>query len=42
MSDDWYPVGVRRDVEYSDALKSVVEDLKRFADALQDACLPAG
>ena len=42
MSDDWHPVGVRRDVEYSDALKSVVEDLKRFADALQDACLPAG
>ena len=41
MSDDWYPVGVKRDVEYSDALKSVVEDLKRLADALQDASPPA-
>ena len=37
MSDDWYPVGVRSDVEYLDALKSVVEDLKRLVDAFRDA-----
>lgn len=37
ISDHWYPVGVKRDVEYSDARKGVVEDLKRLADALRDA-----
>lgn len=42
MSDHWYPVGVKRDVEYSGALKSVVEDLKRLADALRDASPSAG
>lgn len=37
MSDHWHPVRVKREVEYSDALKSVVDDLKRLADALRDA-----
>ena len=42
MSDLWYPVRVKRKVEYSDARKSVVEDLKRLADALRDASPSAG
>lgn len=37
MSGHWYPVRVKRDVEYSDARKGVVDDLKRLADALRDA-----
>ena len=42
MSDHWYPVRVKREVEYSDARKGVVEDLKRLADALRDASPSAG
>lgn len=42
MSDLWYPVRVKRKVEYSDVRKSVVEDLKRLADALRDASPSAG